>query len=69
MGEYYMKKEIYLPICGMMLGEIFIFNDNILVGLGLHVINILAIILIITFDNLSLDTKNILQSLMIFPLL
>ena len=69
MGECHMKKEIYFPIIAMIIGEILIFYDNILVGLGIHVINVFAIILMITFGNFEVDNKTIMQSLVIFPLL
>ncbi len=69
MGEYNLKKLLYLPIIGIIIGEILIFDGKILTGIGLHIINLLAIILIIIFGNLSLKIKNILQSLTLLPLL
>ena len=39
------------------------FYDNILTGLGIHIINFLVIIFIIIFSKLSLKEKNVLQSL------
>lgn len=70
MGEYEdMKKWIYEPIIGIAIGEFLIFYDRILAGVGIHIINLLAIILIIIFGNLSQKTRNILQSLILLPLL
>jgi hypothetical protein len=69
MGEYDLKKWIYIPIIGIIIGELLIIYDKIFAGIGIHIINLLAIILIIIFSNLSLKTKNILQSLILLPLL
>lgn len=69
MGECDMRRWIYIPIIGVGIGELLIFRDMILGGMGIHLISLLAIILIIIFDNLSLEVKNILQSLILIPLL
>lgn len=69
MGRYYLKKEIYIPTIGIVIGEFLMFNDNIYQGIGIHMINILVIILVIIFGNLSLEIKNVLQSLMLLPIL
>lgn len=69
MGECDMKKWIYAPVAGIAIGELLMLYDKILSGLGLHIINLLAMILIIIFGNLSPETKNILQSLILLPLL
>lgn len=70
MGEYnYMKKLIYALIMSIVVGEILIFYNRILSGVGIHIIILLIIILIIIFGNLSPKTKNILQSLILLPLL
>lgn len=70
MGEYdNMKNWIYIPIIGIAIGELLILYDKILAGVGIHIISLLAIILIIIFGNLSLKTKNILQSMILLPLL
>jgi hypothetical protein len=68
-GEYDLKKWIYIPIIGIIIGELLIIYDKIFAGIGIHIINLLAIILIIIFGNLSLKTKNILQILILLPLL
>ncbi len=64
-----MKKEIYIPILGIIVGELIMFYDQILTGLGIHIINFIAIILIIIFGKLPLKEKNILQSLTLLILL
>jgi hypothetical protein len=64
-----MRKLLYIPVIGVAIGEFLILYDRILEGMGMHIISLLAIILIITFDNLPYDIKNILQSLMLLPLL
>lgn len=57
-----MKKEVYIPILGLIIGELAIFYDNIIYGLGIHVINLLAITFIIIFrSSLELKMKNILR--------
>ena len=69
MGKYNMKKEIYIPIFGLIAGELIMFYGNILYGLGIHIINLLGIIFIIIFSNLSTKEKNILQSLSLLIIL
>ena len=70
MGEYKdMKKLIYIPIIGIAIGEFLIFHNKILAGIGIHIMSLMAIILIIICGNLSLKTKDILQSLILLPLL
>lgn len=64
-----MKKEIYAPTIGLVVGELMIFYGNILAGLGMHIINLLVIVFIIIFDNISLQEKNILQSLTLLIIL
>ncbi len=57
-----MKKEIYIPIFGLIVGELTIFYDNIFYGLGIHTVNILAITLMIIFrSSLDIKMKNILR--------
>ena len=64
-----MKKWTYVPILSLIAGELLIFNGNIFPGLGIHIINLLLIILLIIFGNLNLDIKNILQGLTLVILL
>lgn len=70
MGEYNdMKKWLYFPVIGIAIGDFLLFSGNILAGIEIHLINLLAIILMIIFGNLSLKIKNILQSMILLPLL
>lgn len=69
MGEFDMKKWTYIPILSLIAGELLIFNGNIFPGLGIHIINLLALIFLIIFGNLSLDIKNVLQGLILVTLL
>lgn len=64
-----MRKEISIPILSIIIGELVMFYDQIITGLGIHIANFLAIIFIIIFGNLSLKEKNVLQSLTLLILL
>lgn len=68
-----MKKEIYfilgVAISGIIIGELLIFSKQTFVGLGIHIINLLAIIFIIIFSSMKLEEKNVLQSLTLVILL
>ena len=64
-----MKNWIIIPIIGVIVGELLIFHGQVLTGLGVHIVNLLTIMLVIIFGNQSLKEKNILQSLTILPLL
>ena len=64
-----MKKWTYIPILGLITGELLIFDGKILPGLGIHIINLLFIILLSVFGNLSLDIKKVLQGLILVTLL
>ena len=55
-----MKKEIYIPIFILIIGEIIMFYVNIFAGLGIHIFNLLGIIFIMIFRNLEEKEKNIL---------
>ena len=63
------KLVVYIPIIGMIAGIYLMLNDEIYYSLGIYIISILIIILIIIFGHLSLETKNILQSLILLPVL
>lgn len=57
-----MKKEIYIPIFGLIIGELTIFYDNIFYGLGIHTVNLIAVTLMIIFrSSLDIKMKNILR--------
>ena len=63
------KLVVYIPIIGMIAGIYLMLNDEIYYSLGIYIISILIIILIIIFGHLSLETKNILQGLILLPVL
>ncbi len=70
MGEYYkMRKEFYLPILGIAVGEFVMYYGQMYAGLGIHIINLQIITLILIFGSLSPETKNVLQSLLLLLLL
>ncbi len=57
-----MKKEVYISILVLIAGEFTIFYDSVLYGLGIHIINLLAITLMIIFmSSLDIKMKNILR--------
>jgi uncharacterized protein len=60
-----MKKEIYLPIMGIAAGEIMMLSGHIYMGLVLHVINLQAITLALIFSDLSIEKKNLIQTLLL----
>lgn len=62
-------KEIYIPILGIVIGELLILYNKIFYGLGVHIINLLVIISIIIFYDISDGLKNILQSMTLIILL
>jgi len=64
-----MKKELYLTILGIIIGELMIFSGQVYIGIAIHVINLQAITLGLMLSNLSLDIKNSLQSLILLLLL
>ncbi|MFH1319386.1 MAG: CPBP family intramembrane glutamic endopeptidase [Bacteroidota bacterium] len=64
-----MKKEIYLSILGIAIGEIMLFLDHIHIGLLIHIINILIITSILIFSDFSSDSKKVLQSLILLLLM
>lgn len=60
-----MKKElyVYIPLLVLTIGELSIFFGNSYYGLGIHLVNLLAIILIAIFSPIEIKEKNILQAL------
>lgn len=63
------KREIYVPIMGLIVGELIMFYGYVLYGLYIHMINVLIMVLLITFSSSELRTKNILQSIILLTLL
>lgn len=64
-----MKKEISIPILGIIIAESLMFFGEIFPGLGIHIIDLIVIISIITFSSIKLEEKNILQSLTLLIIL
>ncbi len=60
-----MKKEIYLPILGIAAGEIMMLSGHVYMGLVFHVINLQAITLALIFSDLSIEKKNLIQTLLL----
>lgn len=63
-----MKNVTYVYIINIIIAELLMPYDYA-IGLGIHLINLLAIILLITFSDLDLKVKNVLQSLILVILL
>ena len=64
-----MKKEIYLPIFGLIYGELMVLNGELYYGLAIRLITLLVIIIKIISKTLELETKNILNSFILMILL
>ena len=64
-----MKKELYLSMLGIVVGELMLFSGQVYMGIAIHVINLQAITLGLIFSSLSSDIKNTLQSLILLLLL
>lgn len=65
-----MKKEMYIPIFGLIVGELMIFYGNVSYGLGIHIVNLLFTILMVILDvSLELKMKNILRYIILVILL
>lgn len=64
-----MKKEIYLSVLGIIIGELLMFMGHVYTGLAVHIINIQAISLAIILGKFSDDVKKILQSMLLLILL
>jgi membrane protease YdiL (CAAX protease family) len=60
-----MRKEVYLPILGIALGELMMFSGHVYIGLAIHIINLQAIILTLIFSKSTPEIKNVLYSLIL----
>jgi len=60
-----MKNEIYLTILGIAAGEIMMLSGHVYMGLVLHVINLQAITLALIFSDLSIEKKNLIQTMLL----
>ena len=69
MGERILKRQLYFPIIGIIDAELLMFYSQTILGLGIHIINFLAIIFILIFGKLKEKEKNFLYSLTLVILL
>jgi len=64
-----MKREIYLPVLGIVVGELLIFIGHINVGLLLYIFNLQVISFVLIFRNIQIEIKKVLQSMILLMLL
>jgi len=64
-----LKRQLYFPIIGIIDAELLMFYSQTILGLGIHIINFLAIIFILIFGKLKEKEKNFLYSLTLVILL
>ena len=64
-----MKKEIYLPILGIAAGELMMYYNLVDIGMGIHMTNLLIMVLLLIFSNISAQVKNVFQSMLLLLLL
>lgn len=84
MNRFEMEKETYsdmlrtslfgiptlgIYMLGILVGELLISSGQVFSGIGIHTINMVAIILAIIFSSAKLEEKNVLQSLTLVILL
>lgn len=62
-------KHIYIPFIGIIIAEIMMYSNNVYYGLGIHTINLLTIIFIMSFSSIDIRIKNVLQSFVLLTLL
>jgi membrane protease YdiL (CAAX protease family) len=60
-----MKKEIHLPILGIIIGELLLFMGQMYPGLAVYIINIQAISISIILGKFSDDIKKVLQCMLL----
>jgi len=48
-----MKKEIYLPVLGLVAGELAMFSGHVYIGLAIYIINLQSVTLALIFGNFS----------------
>ncbi len=63
--KFEIKKEIYLPVLGIVAGELLLFFGHVYPGLVVYIINLQVITIAIILGNFSPETKNVLQSLLL----
>jgi membrane protease YdiL (CAAX protease family) len=60
---------IYVPVAGLVVGELAMFYDIFYIGFLIDLINIMTIAFIIIFSNVNMKEKNMLQSLALLIIL
>lgn len=63
------NKEIYIPILGIVVGELMLFYGMMYYVLWIYILNLLIIILMTIFLYLDIKVKNVLQSLSLLIIL
>lgn len=63
--KFKVRTEIFLPIFGIIIGELLMFVGQVYTGLVIHIINIQAISITIILGKFSDDTKKVLQSMLL----
>ncbi|CAG0951446.1 MAG: CPBP family intramembrane metalloprotease [Candidatus Methanoperedens sp.] len=63
------RKEIFLPLFGIIIGELLMFFGYYYLGLIVHAINLQAIIITSVLRKSSSESRNVLQSLVLILLL
>lgn len=64
-----MNKKIYLPIFGIAAGELMMYYSQAEIGLVIHMTNLLIMVLLLIFSNISAQVKNVFQSMLLLLLL
>lgn len=60
-----MKKEIYLPVIAIAIGELMMFFNQVYTGLAIHIITLQSIVLFLIFSSAKKDIKNVQQALLL----
>ncbi len=63
--NYKEKYGVYLPVLGIIIGELLMFMGQVYPSLVVHIINIQAISIAIIFSKLSDDMKKVFQSMLL----
>jgi membrane protease YdiL (CAAX protease family) len=63
-----MKKEIYLSVLGIVVGELNILLGHVPAGIVVHIFNLQIITIGLIFGSFSSDIKNVLQSMLLLLL-
>ncbi len=64
-----LKTDIYLPVLGIIIGELLMFSGQAYTGLAVHIINIQAVSIAIIFGKFPENIKKVLQSMLLLLLM